>query len=140
MPSSYPKPLPKPTPETQFFWDGCKQHELRIQLCRACDEFYFYPRPFCPRCWSTDVEWRAVSGEGTLHTYVISHRPAPGFEDDAPYVIAIVKLAEGPHLMTGLVNVEPTPENLPAGLPLVVAFEDVTDTITLPRFQPRVES
>jgi uncharacterized protein len=81
-----------------------------------------------------------VSGEGTLHTYVISHRPAPGFEDDAPYVIAIVKLAEGPHLMTGLVNVEPKPENLPAGLPLVVAFEDVTDTVTLPRFQPRVET
>ncbi|WP_238428947.1 Zn-ribbon domain-containing OB-fold protein [Frankia nepalensis] len=78
-----------------------------------------------------------VSGEGILRTYVINHRPMPGFAGEAPYVTAIVELAEGPRLMTNLVNVEPVPANLPVGLAVTVVFDDVTDTVTLPRFQPK---
>ncbi len=130
------KPLPQPTPETAPYWEGCKAHELRLQFCNDCQAFFFYPRIFCPRCLSENVEWKPVSGKGTLHTYVISARPAPGFENDVPYTIAIVKLDEGPHLMTNIVGVEQKPENLPAGLPVEVVFEDVSDTISLPKFQP----
>ena len=75
-------------------------------------------------------------GRGALETYVINHRPAPGFEDDAPYVIAIVSLDEGPHLMTNLVNVEPEPSALPADMPVEIVYDDVTDEVTLPKFQP----
>lgn len=130
------KPLPQPTPETAPYWEGCKQHELRIQHCNDCQQYYFYPRPYCPNCLSDNTEWRTVSGKGTLHTYVINQRPAPGFEDESPYVIAIVKLDEGPHLMSNIVGVEPKPENLPAGMPVEVVFEDVNEQITLPKFQP----
>jgi hypothetical protein len=130
------KALPQPTPETAPFWEGCKQHELRLQFCTDCQKFFFYPRIFCPTCLSVNVEWRTVSGRGTLHTYVISHRPAPGFENEVPYTIAIVKLDEGPHMMTNIVGVEHTPENLPAGMAVQVDFEDVTETITLPKFRP----
>jgi uncharacterized OB-fold protein len=133
----YLRPLPQPTPETLPFWEGCKQHELRIQLCLSCEQYYFYPRPFCPYCFSEDVEWKVVSGDGTLQTYVINHRPAPGFESTGPYVIAIVELAEGPHLMTNIVNVEPSQDHLPVGLPVTVVFDDVTEDITLPKFQPK---
>jgi len=128
--------LPQPTPETKPYWDGCKQHELRIQYCTDCKEYYFYPRRYCPNCLGDKVEWRKVSGKGTLHTYVISHRAAPGFQDDVPYAIAVVKLDEGPHLMSNIVNVAIAPENLPADLPLEVVFEDVNDDITIPKFQP----
>jgi len=130
------KALPSPTPETAPFWDGCKQHELRIQFCTDCQAYFFYPRIFCPRCLSDAVECRTVSGNGTLLTYVLSARPAPGFEDELPYAIAIVRLDEGPHLMTNIVNVEMTPENLPVGLPVSVVFDDINDAITLPKFQP----
>ena len=130
------KSLPTPTPETAPYWEGCKQHQLRIQHCNGCQQYYFYPRPFCPNCFSEDVEWRTVSGRGTLHTYVISQRAAPGFEDETPYVIAVVKLDEGPHMMSNIVNVEAKPENLPAGLPVEVVFTDVNDTVTIPKFQP----
>lgn len=136
MTTQRPKPLPQPTPETQPFWDGCKAHELRLQFCNDCQAFFFYPRIFCPRCLSDNVEWRTVSGKGTLHTYVINHLPAPGFENDVPYVIAIVALAEGPHLMSDIVGVEPKPENLPAGMPVEVVFTDVNDAISIPKFQP----
>ena len=85
---------------------------------------------------SDNTEWKKVSGKGTLHTYVISHRAAPGFDDDVPYVIAVVKLEEGPHMMSNIINVEATPENLPAGLNVEVVFEDVNEQVTLPKFQP----
>ncbi|MGI8553674.1 MAG: Zn-ribbon domain-containing OB-fold protein [Dehalococcoidia bacterium] len=136
MTSTRGKPLPTPTPETAPYWEGCKQHELRLPYCTECREYFFYPRRYCPTCLSDAIEWRPVSGKGTLHTYVISARPAPGFENETPYVIAVVKLDEGPHLMSNIVNVEVKPENLPADLPVEVVFDDVSDSITIPRFQP----
>ena len=128
--------LPDPTPETAPYWEGAKAHELRIQFCTECQKHFFYPRIFCPTCLSDAVEWRTVSGKGTLLSYVLAARPAPGFENELPYAIAIVKLAEGPHLMTNIVNTELTPANLPAGMAVEVVFEDINDKITLPKFQP----
>ena len=130
-----PKPEPVPTPETQPFWDGCAQGELRIQRCLDCDKPYFYPRPVCPRCGSTNVEWFTATGDATLYSYVINHRPAPGFEDDAPYAIAVVQLAEGPRMMTNLVALPAEPEALVLDMPLHDTFEQRGD-MTLPLFAP----
>ena len=103
------KPVPVPTPETQPFWDGCAAGELRIQRCRTAATPYFYPRPVCPACGSVSVEWFTASGRATLYSYVINHRPAPGFEDDGPYAIAVVQLAEGPRMMTSITGVPEHP-------------------------------
>jgi uncharacterized OB-fold protein len=89
---------------------------------------------FCPACSSEDVEIVLASGRGSLHSYVINHRAAPGFE--APYVIAVVELDEGPRLLTNLVDVAPDPNSLPLDLPLEVVYEAVEET-TLPLFRPR---
>jgi len=132
----YGKPLPQPTPETAPFWEGCKAHELRLQYCGNCQKFIFYPRIFCPTCLSDALEWRTLSGKGTLVTYVLSARPVPGFEQSLPYAIAIVQLDEGPHLMTNIVNTVLTPQNLPAGMPVEVVFDDANESISIPRFQP----
>lgn len=130
------KALPSPTPETAPYWDGCKAHELRIQYCRDCQAYFFYPRSLCPTCLGDALEWRAVSGKGTLLTYVLSARPAPGFENELPYAIAIVQLDEGPHMMTNIINTDLTPANLPVGMAVEVVFDDVTDAISIPKFQP----
>jgi len=127
-------PLPVPTPETRHFWEGTASGELRLQRCRGCTEAYFPPQPFCPRCASADVEVVRASGRGSLHTYVINHRPAPGFE--APYVIAVVELEEGPRLLTNLVGVAADPHALPIDLPVEVVFE-ARGEVTLPMFRPR---
>jgi uncharacterized OB-fold protein len=58
-----------------------------------------------------------------LHTYVISHRASPGFEGDVPYAIAVVQLEEGPRMMTNIVGIENTPENLVLDMDLVAEFE-----------------
>jgi len=129
------KPVPRPTPETQPYWDGARAGELRIQCCTACGDHYFYPRPLCPRCGSEAVEWVTASGRATLHSYVINHRPAPGFENEAPYAIAIVQLEEGPRMMTNLVGVQATPEQLVLDMALEVAFQDREGTC-IPVFRP----
>lgn len=133
MTATTDRPAPVPTPETQPFWDGTAAGELRLQRCRRCDRHYFPPRPFCPTCLSDEVAWEAVSGEGTLHTYVINHRPAPGW--DEPYAIAVVELAEGPRMMTNIVEVDQTPEALVLDMPVEVTFEARGD-LMLPVFRP----
>ena len=129
------KATPRPTPETQPFWDGARAGELRIQRCIDCDRFYFYPRPLCPSCLSSSVEWVTASGRAKLHSYVINHRPAPGFEDEAPYAIAIVELDEGPRMMTNIVGVPNTPEDLVLDMELEVVFEE-QGGMCVPRFRP----
>jgi uncharacterized OB-fold protein len=128
------RPKPVPTPETRHYWEGARAGELRLQRCRACAKAYFPPRPFCPRCASGDTEVFRASGRAKLHSYVIHHRPVPGFEP--PYAIAVVELAEGPRLMTSLVDVAQTPEALVLDMPLVVKFQRLDDEISLPVFAP----
>ena len=79
---------PKPTPETQHFWDGTNAGELRLQRCNKCAKAYFPPRPFCPACGHREVTVFKASGKGFLYSYVIHHRPVPGFTP--PYSIAVV--------------------------------------------------
>ena len=133
--SAASKPVPVPTPETQPFWDGCAAGELRIQRCRDCSKPFFYPRSVCPSCGSVAVEWFTASGHATLYSYVINHRPAPGFEGDGPYAIAVVQLAEGPRMMTAITGVPATPEALVLDMPLRVGFEPRGE-MSLPVFSP----
>jgi uncharacterized OB-fold protein len=69
-----------------------------------------------------------------LYSYVISHLAAPGFE--APYVIAVVELEEGPRLLSNIVGVPPEPDHLPLDLPLEAVFHEVGE-VTLALFRPR---
>lgn len=126
--------LPRPTPETAHYWDGTQVGELRLQKCNSCNESYFPPRPFCPRCSSRNITVFAASGKATLYSYIISHIPAPGLEP--PYSVAVVTLEEGPRLMTNIVGCDQTPEALTLDMPLEVAFEAQNDEITLPFFKP----
>ena len=89
--------IPSPDIETQPFWDGCREGRFLLRHCNACGEDHFYPRPFCPKCWSPDVEWKQATGRGTLYTYSIVHQnDLPPFNERVPYVAAVVELDEGP--------------------------------------------
>jgi len=132
------KPVPVPTPETQQYWDKAAQHELWLPYCEVDSKFIFYPRSFCPICGTSDIHWRQLSGRGTLASFIINHRAAPGYEGEAPYVMALVELEEGPRLMSNILEVEPKPEALRVGMPLEVVFEERGD-ITVPQFRPSSE-
>jgi uncharacterized OB-fold protein len=128
------RPLPRPTPETQHFWDGARVGELRLQRCDDCQHTYFPPRPFCPSCSSRSVSVIKATGRGRLFSYVINHRPHPAWS--APYSIAIVELDEGPRMMSNIVGCPQTPEALVLDMPLEVSFERMSDEISLPLFRP----
>ena len=134
--ADYQKPIPQPTPETQHFWDGCKNGKLLLQRCKNTGNAYFPPRPFSPYTGSKEVEVFEASGRAKLFSYVINHRPAKGFENQAPYAIAVVELDEGPRMMSNIVECEQTPEALKLDMALEVVFEDINDEITLPKFRP----
>lgn len=114
---------PLPTPETEPFWAGTRAGELRIQRCRSCGRYYFYPRPFCRYCQSSDVEWQQASGRGRLVSYVINYRPLPPSAADEPQVIALVQLEEGPRMLTNIIGSKPDPNFLPLDSPVHVEFE-----------------
>ncbi|MBH81647.1 MAG: DNA-binding protein [Gammaproteobacteria bacterium] len=132
------RPLPQPTPETQHFWDGTRDRELRLQRCNDCAHVYFPPRPFCPACSSRAVSVFAASGQATLASYVINQRPHPAW--DEPYAIAIVELAEGPRMLSNITHCEQTPEALILDMPLEVDFVKMSEEITLPLFKPTGET
>lgn len=125
--------IPTIYPETQFYWDGAGEGKLLLQFCRACNRPYHPPRPFCPSCGSREVEIKQASGRGTLHSYVISHLPAPGYE--APFTIAVVMLEEGVKVMTNIVDCPPEPEHLVLDMALEATFEERGD-VTVPQFRP----
>ncbi len=133
------KAVPVPTPDTERYWQGTARGELWIQRCGACGRSYFYPRGGCPHCSSTDVTWTRASGRARLHTYVISHRPAPGFARGTPYAIAVVELEEGPRMMTNIVGVANTPEQLDLDMALEVDFEPRGDQM-VPVFRPATDA
>jgi uncharacterized OB-fold protein len=128
------RPIPVATPETAHFWEGTQAGELRLQRCDDCNHIYFPPRPFCPGCSSRAVSVFAASGRGALASYVISERPHPAFE--GAYAIALVKLEEGPRMMSNIVECPQTPEALVLDMPLQVTFETLSDDISLPLFRP----
>ena len=134
-PPPRPKPVPVPTPTTQPYWDGTARGELMIQRCVTTGRYFTYPRRLSPYVVGGEVEWVRASGKGTLHSYVVSHLPGPGYKDEVPYVIAVVELDEGPRVMSNIVGVDPTPNSLPLGLPVRAVFEPRGD-LAIVQFTP----
>ncbi|HLF80026.1 MAG TPA: Zn-ribbon domain-containing OB-fold protein [Dehalococcoidia bacterium] len=131
------RPLPTPQPESDFYFQKAKQHELWLMRCKDCNQAYFYPRAICPNCFSRNTEWFQSSGKGTLYAFAIVQRaPTPAFADMVPYVTAFVELEGGVRIPTNLVDVEPDPAKVKIGMAVEVVFDDVTSEITLPKFRP----
>jgi uncharacterized OB-fold protein len=127
--------LPTIEDDTRPFWDAAREGRLLIRRCRECGRPHHYPRPFCPHCWSDNVEWAEASGRATLYTWsVVFVNDLPPFNERVPYVAAVVDLEEGVRLMTNLVDCEP--EQLAIGMPLVAVYRALTDEVTAPVFRP----
>ena len=139
MTQQAPPPVtpPIPQPESDFYWEKCKEHELWLRHCKACDNTYFYPRDICPGCFSRDTDWIQSSGKATLHAFAIVHRaPVPAFRGKEPFVTAIVELEGGARMPTNIVDCEADPEHIKIGMALQVTFDDLDDNISLPKFRP----
>ncbi len=131
----YKKPLPVVQPWSEAFWKAAKQHKLVIQECKECKAKIFYPRKYCPECWSADLRWAEASGKGKVYSFsVMMDQVEPKFVDDLPYVLALVDLEEGIRMMTRIV--ECNPEEVKMDMDVEVVFNDITEEFSLPYFRP----
>lgn len=120
---------------TRAYWDAADRGRLLIRRCGACGKAHHYPREFCPFCWSEDVSWEQASGGATLYTWSVVHRnDLPPFGERVPYVAAVVDLAEGPRMMTEVVDC--AEGELRIGMPLRVTFRTGDEGPAVPVFVP----
>ena len=117
---------PQPNPETAAFWKAAEEGRLMIGKCNACGKVHYYPRTICPFCFSDRTELQQASGSGTVYTYSVMRR-AP-----VPYAIAYVTLAEGPTMMTNIVDCDFA--DIQVGMPVKLVFRDSPEGYPLPMF------
>ena len=116
------------------YWSALAEGRLVFQHCRACGHDWLPPRPNCVACLSSDHEWRAGSGHGRIVSWVVYHKAyAPHLAERLPYSVAIVELAEGPRLLTNIVN-SPDGRGLSEDAVVELAIEEDFGR-ALPRFR-----
>ena len=127
------KPLPKINADTAAFWEGCREHELRIQKCGECGHLRWPPAFLCPHCLSGKTELVRASGRGTVYSYTV-YRVAfdPAFRGDLPYVVALVALEAGTGLLQPVLPVN-FYTAVAVGLPIINAVLRVVTTQALGR-------
>jgi hypothetical protein len=132
--SSVVKPVPRPSAESLPYWEGAREKKLLLQHCRSCGEFWFPPSARCRHCLSHNFAWEEVSGQGRIYSFVVYHRHYhPAFEDELPYVVAIIELDEGPRLLSNIVG-GPS-QDVRCDLPVRAVFEDVGHGTMIPKFE-----
>lgn len=135
--STYKKPVPNPeNPElTKPFWEATKRHELVVQRCKTCSCLMWYPREQCPDCLSPDLEWAKMSGKARVYSFTVIYQArGPAFQEEAPYVYAMIQLDEGPKMISTVVGCKH--EDVKVDMPVTVAFDDITPEWTLVKFKP----
>ena len=129
---AYKKPLPKPNADTQPFWEGCRAHQFRFQKCGSCGQVRWPPSTICH---SKETTWITSGGKGRIYTFAVYHVAFdPAFEDDLPYVTAVVELSEGPRMLTNIIGCNPA--DVTCDMPVELTWDDVTEDFSLPKFRP----
>lgn len=127
--------VPEVVPLTAPYWEGAREGRLMVQRCTSCGLLWHPPEHICPRCQTDRIEWVAAAGSGTVYSYtVVTHATHVAFEGKTPYLVALIDLAEGPRVVSGIRDC--APGDVYVGMPVEVTFETV-GSVVLPQFVPR---
>ncbi len=127
--------LPPESPAGASFWAATREGRLVLQWCGRCERPIHFPREACPACLGTDLEFRPVSGRGTVYAATILPKEGNGgMAGRTPYVVALVDLAEGVRMLTNVIADDP--ETVAVGDTVSVAWEPLPDGRRLPVFVP----
>jgi hypothetical protein len=134
MSTEYNKPLPQPQKWSQEFWKGTKDHKFLLKKCKECGHIDHPPYYYCTECMSLEHEWVEASGKGTVYTYSTTYMGAPpAFTKEQPFTLAMIDLAEGPRMLSRIVDAQP--EEIKIGADVEAVFDDVTEDTTLIMFR-----
>jgi uncharacterized OB-fold protein len=130
------KPVPRPNAyvDTKPFWEAANSGRLKLQYCRDTGKFQHYPRPVSIYTGKRNLEWREVSGKGKVYAYTVTRVPMPGFESQAPYIVATIELDEGVRILCNLMNCEIDAVRI--GMRVKLCWERLSDDINQPAFEP----
>ena len=117
------KPSPHAEGESRAYWKGANSGKLVLQKCASCGQLRHYPQVTCAECYSTASVSVEAAGNGTIHSWTISHHAFhPGFAEDLPYALVTVDLTEGVRAM---------------GLLAGMAFEDLKPDLAVKATFPK---
>jgi len=103
-----------------------KDRKLCAAECTSCHNLMLPPRLVCPNCGGTKTRWKQLSGRGTLRAFTVIHVAPTTHAQEAPYIVAVVQLEEGPSITARLLDVDPLkPEELHVGIPLTADFKEI---------------
>ncbi|MAJ61077.1 MAG: hypothetical protein CBC48_14575 [bacterium TMED88] len=128
-----PRPSPAISRDTQFFWEGLENGELRIQRCEGCAELFHPPVVRCPACGGYSMGWQTATGRAHLYSYVAPEYPHFAAFDPG-YIVGLVELEEGTRLLTNIVDVDP--EEVRVGMSLELVVRSDNSDCPLPMFRP----
>lgn len=115
------------------FWDACSNGKLIVQRCKKTGQCWFPPGPVSPFDPKAGWEWITCDGSGEIVSFVVFHQKYfDGFADELPYNVSMVRLNEGPILLT---NVEADNDTLDIGMKVGVFFDQRGD-FSIPLFRP----
>jgi uncharacterized protein len=130
--TSPPLPVPAPSSLSAPFWQAAAEHRLVLQRCTVDAHYEWTPQLACSSCLGDTLEWVNVTGLGKIYSYSVVSRPqVPGFP--VPYVVAIVELAEGPRMLTQMVDDTPLGA-VRVGSPVRIHFVD-RQGVSVPCFE-----
>ncbi len=130
--SSLPTHNPPVSSDSLPFWEGTNDDRLVLPRCNACNEVIWYPRHFCPKCGADDVSWFEASGSGTIYSFTVVERAQGRWGEQCPYVLAYVELAEGPRVLTNIIDSDP--DALAIGTAVTASFDHAEDGRGVLRF------
>ncbi len=93
-----------------------QRYQLVGEICEKCGSAIFPPRDVCPECEAPAQTPYVFSGRGEVYSYSTVYHPPKGFEEYAPYTVALVRLEEGPMVTAQLTDV--APEEVQIGMPV----------------------
>ena len=83
-----------------------QRYGLVGEICEYCDAKVFPPRDICPECGEEAKTLYNFSGRGEVYSYTTVYDAPAGFEESAPYTVAMVRLEEGPLVTAQLTDLE----------------------------------
>ena len=96
--------LPKHGQLTHWFWEGLAEGSFQTTRCKACGRVSFPPRPDCPQCLASDMEWVALAATGKIYTSTLIRAVPTQFTDIAPLSVGVIDLDDGIRLLCWLVE------------------------------------
>lgn len=104
-----------------------------MQFCKDTKQFQHYPRPVSIYTGSRNLEWRQVSGKGTIYACTVIRVPGPGLEGRLPLPVATVLLDEGVRILGNILNVDP--ETVAIGQRVELTWDRLSDEVQYPAFK-----